>query len=99
MSFRAEPQAGAQRGSHKHLSIPEALEPGLVSPAVLYMCSDDAPNGEVIQAVNGKFSRCAVFSNDGVDLGGEAAYEDLVEHVEALRDMGAAHEGRVRRGN
>ena len=71
-------------------------EPGLVSPAVLFMCSDDAPTGEVIQAAGGRYSRCAIFANDGVDLGREATYEDFMEQTETVRDMSAAHEGRVR---
>ena len=70
--------------------------PELVSPAVLYMCSDDAPTGEVIQAGGGRFSRCAVFSNPNVDLGSDATYEDFVEHADQIRDMSTAWEGRRR---
>ena len=71
-------------------------EPELVSPAVLFMCSDDAPTGEVIQAAGGRYSRCAIFANDGVDLGRAATYEDFMEQTETVRDMSAAHEGRMR---
>ena len=70
-------------------------EPELVSPAVLFMCSDDAPTGEVIQAAGGRYSRCAIFANDGVDLGRAATYEDFMERAETVRDMSAAHEGRM----
>lgn len=69
-------------------------EPGVVSPAVLYMCSDDAPTGEVIEAVGGRFSRCAVFSNKGIKLGRAATYEELMDNVEEMRDMTVSGEGR-----
>lgn len=70
-------------------------DPGLVSPAVLYMCSDEAPTGEVIEAVGGRFSRCAVFSNKGVKLGRAATYEDLMDNLDDLRSMDESAEGRA----
>lgn len=70
-------------------------DPVLVSPAVLYMCSDEAPNGEVLEAVGGRFSRCAVFSNKGVKLGRAATYEDLMDNVDELRSMAESGEGRA----
>ena len=60
--------------------------PKLVSPAVLYMVSDDAPNGRIIQAANGRFASDMVFSNETVDLGLNATYEDFVEHAEQILD-------------
>lgn len=69
-------------------------DPGLVSPAVLYMCSDDAPSGETIEAVAGRFSRSAVFSNRGIKLGREATYEDLMGNIDEMRDMSESGEGR-----
>ena len=42
--------------------------PKLVTPAVLLMCSEDAPNGKIIQAGNGRFSTAAVFNNDDLSL-------------------------------
>lgn len=70
-------------------------DPSLVSPAVLYMCSDEAPSGEVIEAVGGRFSRCAVFSNQGIKLGRAATYEDLMENVDDMRSMAESGEGRA----
>ncbi len=64
--------------------------PGLVSPAVLYMCSEDAPNGRIIQAARGKFASDAVFSNQGVDLGDNATYEDFVDNAEDILALGDA---------
>jgi len=76
------------------LALRPPNEPDLVSPAVLYMCSDDAPTGEVIEAAAGRFSRCAVFSNKGIKLGRACTYEDLMENVDEMRDMSVSGEGR-----
>ena len=51
--------------------------PKLVSPAVLFMCSEDAPNGVVIHATGGTYSRSEIVVNEPVDLGPDATYEDL----------------------
>ena len=40
--------------------------PKLVTPAVLLMCAEDAPNGKVIHAGNGRFSCSAIFTNDDI---------------------------------
>ena len=67
--------------------------PKLVTPAVLLMCSEDAPTGKVIQAGNGRFSTCAIFNNEDVEFGPDVTYEDLLEKKEQLLDMSAAAEG------
>jgi NAD(P)-dependent dehydrogenase (short-subunit alcohol dehydrogenase family) len=64
--------------------------PGLVSPAVLYMCSEDAPNGCTIHASGGNFSSSSIFINEGVKLGVDASYEELVPRVETLLDLSDA---------
>ncbi len=64
--------------------------PGLVSPAVLYMASEDAPNGRIIQAARGRFSSDAVFANTGVDLGVDCTYDDFVSNAETILDMSDA---------
>ena len=64
--------------------------PKLVSPAVLYMCSEDAPNGRIIQAMGGKFSTNAVVANTPVDLGVNATYEDLEPRIEEVLDLSNA---------
>lgn len=71
---------------------PEA-HPKLVTPAVILMCSEDAPTGTIIQASGGRFSSCAIFNNDEVELGVDATYEDLLARKEQLLDMSAAEEG------
>ncbi len=71
---------------------PEA-HPKLVTPAVLLLCSDDAPTGKVIQAGGGQFSTCAIFNNRNVELGVDASYEALLERKDELLDMSTASEG------
>ncbi|MCY3885416.1 MAG: SDR family NAD(P)-dependent oxidoreductase [Gammaproteobacteria bacterium] len=61
--------------------------PNLVSPAVLFMCSEAAPNGCVIHASGGRYSRSVIYVNEPVQLGAGAAYEDLVPHIDTLMDM------------
>ena len=73
---------------------PEAdVHPKLVTPAVLLMAGEEAPNGKVIQAGGGRFSTCAVFNNADLELGVDADYEDLLAHKDQLLDMSGALEG------
>jgi hypothetical protein len=84
-------------GRSKDLSDPDPTRhPQLVSPAVLFMCSEDAPNGVTINAAGGNFSRAQVYVNEGVELGVEASFEALAEVADDLLDMAGAHP-RVRR--
>jgi NAD(P)-dependent dehydrogenase (short-subunit alcohol dehydrogenase family) len=69
---------------------PPERAPALVSPAVLFMCDEDAPNGAVIHAAGGRFFRSQIYVNPPVDLGIEATYEDLAAAGEQLMDMSAA---------
>lgn len=76
---------------------PPERAPGLVTPAVLYMCTDDAPTGKVIQASGGNFSVAAVFSNTGVNIGVDASLETFLENKDQILDLSAAEEGSARR--
>lgn len=69
---------------------PPESAPKLVSPAVLFMCSEEAPNGAVINAMGGKYYRTQVFVNEAVELGVDATFEDLQLKAEQLMDMSAA---------
>jgi len=87
-------------GRDENLDSPDpARAPDLVTPAVLFMCRDDAPTGTIIQAAGGRFSIAALFSNDGVDYGVDASLERLLDDEEQLLDLSAAHAGRSRRRN
>ena len=58
--------------------------PKLVSPAAIYLVSEDAPNGRVIQAARGRFASDAVFSNTGMDLGLDATWEDVADNADTI---------------
>ena len=70
---------------------PAERGPELVSPAVLYMCSEDAPSGWVIHAASGRFSRSQIFANEGVKFDADdATFESLMDNIEQATDMSAA---------
>lgn len=68
----------------------QALGPELVTPAVVYLCTDEAPNGVIMQAQGGRFSIACVVENKGVDLGAEATVEDIAEHYSEIADLSGA---------
>lgn len=65
----------------------ERLAPELVTPAVVFLCSDQAPNGRIIQAAGGKYYSADVRENVGVDLGLNASVEDIEANIETILDM------------
>ena len=65
----------------------EKLAPELVTPAVVYLCSEKAPNGRIIQAAGGRYYSADVRENVGVDLGLGASVEDIEENIETILDM------------
>ena len=81
-------------GRDEDLDNPDPIRhPKLVTPAVLFMCSEDAPTGRIINAGNGRFFASAVFSNQPLELGPDVTYEDLLEKKDQLLDLSAAFEG------
>jgi NAD(P)-dependent dehydrogenase (short-subunit alcohol dehydrogenase family) len=81
-------------GRDENLDAPDPTRaPDLVTPAVLYMCTEAAPTGKIIHAGGGKFSICAIYNNEGVDHGVDCSLETLLEDEEKLLDMSAAVEG------
>ena len=65
----------------------ERLAPELVTPAVVFLCSDQAPNGRIIQAAGGRYYSADVRENSGVDLGLKATVEDIEENIDSILDM------------
>lgn len=59
-------------------------KPDQVSPAVLYLCSEDAPNGMILQASAGRFSIIEIGVNKGIELGEDISYEDFIENLDKL---------------
>ena len=69
---------------------PPQMNPNLVTPAVLYMCSEDAPSATTIHAAGGRFSRSQTFTNEGAALGTDATFDDLLGSTERVLDMSNA---------
>jgi len=67
-----------------------ALKPELVTPAVLYLCSDDAPNGTIVEAGAGYFAKVQVVESKGVHLGPAATVEDVAGVFDRIADMTGA---------
>ena len=65
----------------------EKLAPELVTPAVVFLCSDKAPNGRIVQAAGGRYYGADVRENEGVNLGSEATADDIEANIEAILDM------------
>ena len=65
----------------------EKLAPELVTPAVVFLCSEKAPNGRIIQAAGGRYYSADVRENVGVDLGLGASVEDIEANIETILDM------------
>jgi len=69
---------------------PPESHPRLVSPAVLYMCGEDAPNGRIIHAAGGRYSSSAIFHNEGINLGVDADINGLEAGIDQVLDMSEA---------
>lgn len=58
--------------------------PDQVSPAVLFLCSEEAPQGVILQAADGRFSTIKIGVSETVDLGPDVVYEKFLETVDQL---------------
>ena len=65
----------------------EKLGPELVTPAAIFLVSEQAPNGVILQAQAGQYSLAAVVENSGVNLGVDATADDVASSYEAIVDM------------
>ena len=74
--------------------IPEAaqdnLGPELVTPAAIYLVSEGAPNGVIMQAQGGKFSMACIVENEGVEIGVDADADDVADAYEQIADLTGA---------
>jgi hypothetical protein len=68
----------------------ENLGPERVTPGVVYLCSEDAPSGIVLQAMGGRFSVAAIVENQGADLGGTPTVEAVAENWGKISDLTGA---------
>jgi NAD(P)-dependent dehydrogenase (short-subunit alcohol dehydrogenase family) len=71
---------GAITRMTEHLEDPNRRgTPAQVSPAVLYLCSEEAPQGLILQAADGRFSTISVHVSEAIDLGADVQFEDFTE--------------------
>ena len=74
--------------------IPEAvhskLAPESVTPAVLFLISEGAPNGVIMQAEGGRFSVASIVENTGTQLGVDATPEDIASNYDMISDLEGA---------
>ncbi len=68
----------------------ESLGPEHVTPAVVYLCTEDAPNGVTIQAAGRKYSVAVTVENEGVTFKDDASVEDIAAQFEAISDIAAS---------
>lgn len=66
----------------------ERLGPEQVAPAAVYLVSDDAPTGVVLQVGGGSVRRVRIVETLGVDLGAGHSAEDIGENWEKICDTG-----------
>ncbi len=72
----------------------DRMDPALVTPGVVYLCSEEAPNGIVLEAGASRFWMAEMFQNDGVTIENPTV-EDVAENWEKISDMSAAHPRQV----
>ena len=72
--------------------VGESLQPEFVTPAVIYLSSEGAPNGAIISAGAGVFSRIFIHETNGVSLGmgDEMTPENIAASWEDISDMKGA---------
>ncbi|MGI8839535.1 MAG: SDR family NAD(P)-dependent oxidoreductase [Caulobacteraceae bacterium] len=74
----------------KNLMPPEVsarLAPRYVTPGVVFLCSEDAPNGVVLTAGAGAFALARIVETDGVYLGeGALSVEEVRDHWAQIAD-------------
>jgi len=77
----------------ENLMPPEVFErfkPESVTPAVIYLCSEDAPTGTIIEAGAGYYSKVQIVEGKGVKLGNNPTVEDVVANIDKICDMSEA---------
>jgi len=67
----------------------EKLGPELVTPGVVYLCSEDAPSGTILQAQGGQFSVATIVESPWVNLG-TPTVEAVAENWAKISDLSSA---------
>src|SRR5579859_5636707 len=73
-------------------NVLEMLKPEYVTPAVVYLVSEDAPTGTILTAAAGVFASAQLVETDGINLGHKAAADDVAANWAKISDFsGAKH--------
>ena len=65
----------------------EMLKPEQVTPAVVFMCSEEAPTGRIICAGAGAFASAQIIESRGMYLGADPTAEQVAENWEQISKM------------
>ena len=65
----------------------EMLKPEQVTPAVVFMCSEEAPTGRIICACAGAFASAQIIESRGMYLGADPTAEQVAENWEQISKM------------
>ncbi|MEI9994770.1 MAG: SDR family NAD(P)-dependent oxidoreductase [Rhizomicrobium sp.] len=63
------------------------LKPEYVTPAVVYLVSEDAPTGTILTAAAGVFAAAQIVETDGVNLGHAATADDVAANIAKITDF------------
>ncbi len=66
------------------------LQPEYVTPAVVYLVSEDAPTGMILTAGAGVFAAAQIVETDGVNLGHKATADDVAAQIGKIADWSTA---------
>ena len=70
----------------------QALKPEYVTPAVVYLVSEEAPTGMIVSAAAGAFSAAQIVESKGINLGHGATADTIAENWAKITDFtGAKH--------
>lgn len=68
----------------------DKLGPEHIVPGVVYLCSENAPTGTILQAAGGSFSVAAIMESPWVELGPQASADDVAANWERIADLAGA---------
>jgi NAD(P)-dependent dehydrogenase (short-subunit alcohol dehydrogenase family) len=71
-------------------NVLEMLKPEYVTPAVVYLVSEEAPTGIILTAAAGVFAAAQLVETDGVNLGHAATADDVAANISQITDFSKA---------
>ena len=71
-------------------NVLEMLKPEYVTPAVVYLVSEEAPTGTILTAAAGVFAAAQLVETDGVNLGHAATADDVAANISQITDFSKA---------